>query len=87
MDAARTLLQMDEHHAIKHEFINMLLQLAQGESNVLDQVAGLPPTLPAGPEMAKEARLRSWMKGRRHSVQQHSRSANSTAMRSCFGKP
>ena len=55
MDAARTLLQMDEHHAIKHEFINMLLQLAQGESNVLDQVAGLPPTLPAGPEMAKEA--------------------------------
>ena len=55
MDAARALLQMDEHHAIKHEFIDMLLQLAQGESNVLDQVAGLPPTLPAGPEMAKEA--------------------------------
>ena len=53
--SSRQLLQIDGDHVIKGEFIDMLLQLAQGESQVLDQVSGLPPTLPAGPEMAKEA--------------------------------
>ena len=42
-------------HEERAELITMLLQLAQGEGQVLDQVAGLPPTLPAGPEMATEA--------------------------------
>lgn len=55
MEAARTLISMENSHPIRGDFIEMLLQLAQGESDVLDQVAGLPPTLPAGPEMAKEA--------------------------------
>ena len=55
MEAARTLIEMENTHPIRVDFIEMLLQLAQGESDVLDQVAGLPPTLPAGPEMAKEA--------------------------------
>jgi len=55
MGAARTLIGMENAHPIRGDFIEMLLQLAQGESDVLDQVAGLPPTLPAGPEMAKEA--------------------------------
>lgn len=55
MDAARTLITIDQSHSIKSEFVSMLLQLAQGESDIIDQVAGLPPTLPAGPEMALEA--------------------------------
>ena len=55
MGAARTLIGMENAHPIRGDFIEMLLQLAQGESDVLDQVTGLPPTLPAGPEMAKEA--------------------------------
>ena len=55
MEAARTLISMENDHSIRGDFIEMLLQLAQGESDVLDQVSGLPPTLPAGPEMAKEA--------------------------------
>ena len=55
MEAARTLIAMDNTHPVRGDLIEMLLQLAQGESDVLDQVAGLPPTLPAGPEMAKEA--------------------------------
>ena len=55
MEAASLLIEMDGSHAIRSDFTDMLLQLAQGESDVLDQVAGLPPTLPAGPEMAKEA--------------------------------
>ena len=55
MGAARTLITIDQSHPIKSEYISMLLQLAQGESDIIDQVAGLPPTLPAGPEMAREA--------------------------------
>ena len=55
MEAARVLIGIDPSHPMKDEFVSMLLQLAQGESDVMDQVAGLPPTLPAGPEMAREA--------------------------------
>lgn len=55
LEACRTLVGMDSNHPVKGDFISMLLQLAQGESDVMDQVAGLPPTLPAGPEMAREA--------------------------------
>ena len=46
---------MDGEHVIGEAYATMLIQLAQGESDVMDQVAGLPPTLPAGPEMAAEA--------------------------------
>ena len=55
MEAARALIAMSSTHPIKDEFTSMLIQLAQGETAVMDNVAGLPPTLPAGPEMAKEA--------------------------------
>lgn len=55
MYAARTLIGMQPEHEIREAYITMLLRLAQGESEVMDQVAGLPPTLPAGPEMAQEA--------------------------------
>lgn len=39
----------------KHTLIQTLLDLADGESNIIDNTQGLPPTLPAGPEMAAEA--------------------------------
>ncbi len=55
MDAARSILDMDPQHQVRQPFVNMLLQLAQGENDVLEQTSGLPPTLPAGPEMAAEA--------------------------------
>ena len=55
MEAARLLLGMNTDHEIRDTFVAMLIQLAQGESDIIDQVAGLPPTLPAGPEMAQEA--------------------------------
>lgn len=55
LSSSRQLLSIEAQHSVREEFIDMLLQLAQGESQVLDQVSGLPPTLPAGPEMAKEA--------------------------------
>lgn len=55
LDACRVLLGIDAEHEEKEHFIAMLLDLAHGENQVLDQVSGLPPTLPAGPEMATEA--------------------------------
>ena len=55
MEAARVVIGIDSGHPVRQEFIDTLLQMAQGESDVLDQISGLPPTLPAGPEMAKEA--------------------------------
>jgi len=55
LESSRNLLSMEPNHAIKEEFVDMLIQLAVGENEVLDQVTGLPPTLPAGPEMAREA--------------------------------
>ncbi|MEK9730201.1 MAG: tetratricopeptide repeat protein [Candidatus Poseidoniales archaeon] len=39
----------------KNQLVQVLLDLADGESNILDNTQGLPPTLPAGPEMAAEA--------------------------------
>ena len=55
MSSVRRLLAIEPDHEERHELVKMLLQLAQGESDVLDQGTGLPPTLPAGPEMAAEA--------------------------------
>ncbi len=55
LNACRMLLGIDSEHEEKEHFIAMLLDLAHGENQVLDQVSGLPPTLPAGPEMATEA--------------------------------
>lgn len=55
LQSSRTILSLEPNHEIKQTFIDMLLELAVGENQVLDQVTGLPPTLPAGPEMAREA--------------------------------
>jgi len=55
LQSSRTILSLEPDHDIKQSFVDMLLELAVGENEVLDQVTGLPPTLPAGPEMAKEA--------------------------------
>ena len=53
-EAARLLLGINAHHEIREPFVAMLLQLAQGESDIMDQVAGLPPTLLAGPEWLRK---------------------------------
>jgi tetratricopeptide (TPR) repeat protein len=55
LEAARMVLTIDGNHDVRGQLVNMLLSLAQGESHVLEQASGLPPTLPAGPEMAAEA--------------------------------
>ena len=55
LDSSRRILAMDSTHPVKNGFVTMLIDLARGENQVMDQVSGLPPTLPAGPDMAKEA--------------------------------
>ena len=37
------------------EMAEVLVEIAEGEANVLDSTQGLPPTIPVGPEMAQEA--------------------------------
>ena len=55
LESSRMILKIDASHEVRDEFVKLLLSLAQGENDVLEQVSGLPPTLPAGPDMAREA--------------------------------
>jgi len=55
IEAGRQLFEQVNDHEERPRYISTLLQLAQGESDVLDNVGGLPPSLPAGPEMARLA--------------------------------
>jgi len=51
----RTLLTLDPSHASGVVFAELLIDLAEGEGRILELDTNLPRTLPAGPEMAKEA--------------------------------
>lgn len=55
LDACRSVTAHDATHPLRQALINTLLQLASGEHDVLEHAAGLPPTVPAGPELASEA--------------------------------
>lgn len=55
LNSTRTLLQIEPMNQVRDEFIRILIELAEGEANVLESVHGLPPTLPEGPHLAHEA--------------------------------
>ena len=55
LEAGRLVHAIDAQHGAVQQLATRLLELASGENQVLEQVSGLPPTLPAGPEMAAEA--------------------------------
>lgn len=55
LDACRSVTAHDPTHPLRQALIDALLQLASGEHDVLEHAAGLPPTVPAGPELASEA--------------------------------
>lgn len=57
LNAWRKLLQMEPQHDSRLEFAELLVELAEGESQVLEMVGGLPPTIPEGPHLAEEALL------------------------------
>ena len=54
LDTLRTLSSIGNEIS-KHQLVEALLSLAEGESNILENTQGIPPTLPAGPELAEEA--------------------------------
>ena len=55
LTATRTVLSIDPTNEIKHQYIEVLIGLAEGEATVIEAAQGLPPTLPEGPHMANEA--------------------------------
>ena len=55
LKATRTVLRIEPKNPVREEFIRILVELAEGEANVLESVHGIPPTLPEGPHLASEA--------------------------------
>jgi len=55
LSAATIIVAANPDNPIKFELAATLIELAEGESRVLELSAGVPPTLPEGPEMAKTA--------------------------------
>ena len=55
LKATRTVLRLEPKNPVREEFIRILVELAEGEANVLESVQGIPPTLPEGPHLASEA--------------------------------
>jgi len=55
LSAATIIVAANPESPIRMELATTLIELAEGESRVLESQTGLPPTLPAGPEMANTA--------------------------------
>ena len=55
LSAATIIIAADPESPVRLELATTLIELAEGESRVLESQAGIPPTLPEGPEMAKTA--------------------------------
>ena len=55
LTASRAVLNADPTNEVRHQLVEVLIGLAEGEAHVLEAAQGLPPTLPEGPQMAQEA--------------------------------
>jgi len=55
LTAATVVVTLQPDNPIRMELIITLIELAEGESEVLELASGLPPTIPAGPELAANA--------------------------------
>ena len=55
IDGFRALVALEPSHASALIFAELLIDLAEGEGRVLELDMTIPTTLPAGPEMAREA--------------------------------
>ncbi len=53
--ASRAVITADPTNEVRHQLVEVLIGLAEGEAHVLEASQGLPPTLPEGPQMAQEA--------------------------------
>ena len=55
LTSATIVSNLEPDNPIKMELAITLIEIAEGESEVLELTSGLPPTLPAGPELAANA--------------------------------
>lgn len=55
LTAATVVVTLQPDNPIRMELVITLIELAEGESEVLELASGLPPTIPAGPELAANA--------------------------------
>lgn len=55
LSAATVIVAAEPENPIRQELATTLVELAEGESRVLESQSGLPPTLPEGPELATTA--------------------------------
>ena len=55
LSAATIIVASNPDSPLRMELATTLVELAEGESRVLESQSGLPPTLPEGPEMARTA--------------------------------
>ena len=55
LTSATIVTNLEPDNPIKMELAITLIEIAEGESEVLELTSGLPPTLPAGPELAANA--------------------------------
>ena len=55
LSAATIIVASNPESPLRLELATTLIELAEGESRVLESQSGIPPTLPEGPEMAKTA--------------------------------
>lgn len=55
LTASRAVITADPTNEVRHQLVEVLIGLAEGEAHVLEASQGLPPTLPEGPQMAQEA--------------------------------
>lgn len=55
LEACRSVITANPNHELKHKLVDTLIQLSSGEHEILEHTSGLPPTIPAGPELAVEA--------------------------------
>lgn len=55
LTATRIIATLDSTDFRVLELVTVLIEIAEGEANVLDSTQGLPPTIPVGPELALEA--------------------------------
>ena len=55
LSAATVIVAAEPDNPIRQELATTLVELAEGESRVLESQSGIPPTLPEGPELATTA--------------------------------
>ncbi len=55
LDALRALARIEDDQQSKRNLAKELIELAEGEAEILENSHGLPPTIPLGPDLAAEA--------------------------------